>query len=74
MISNTVFPRPLAERKVLSLIEEPMEALQVLTQESLNVIFIERLIFVVLTTMRSLPFLLSLLELLQDLNGGMSFL
>ena len=74
MTSNTVFPKPLAERKVLSSIEVPMEASQVLTQGSLNAILIERSIFLALTTMRSLPFLLSLLELLQDLNGGMSFL
>jgi hypothetical protein len=71
--SNTVFPKPLAE-KVLSSIEVPMEASQVLTQGSLNAILIKRLIFVVSITMRSLPFLLSLLELLPDLNGGISLL
>jgi hypothetical protein len=49
------------------------EALQVLTQGSLNAILINRLILVALITMGSLSFLLSLLmELLQDLTGGMS--
>jgi hypothetical protein len=44
----------------------------VLTQGSLNAILIKRLISAASTTMRSpLPFLLSLLELLQDLNKGM---
>jgi hypothetical protein len=63
------------ERKVLPLIKVPMEASQVLTQGSLNAISIERLIFMASTTMRSsLPFLLSLLELLRDLNQGMPFL
>jgi hypothetical protein len=66
--------KPLTERKVLSSIKVPMEASQVLTQGSLNVILIERLISVASITMRSpLLFLLSLLELLRDLNRGMSF-
>jgi hypothetical protein len=66
--------KPPAERKVLSSIKVPMEASQVVTQGSLNAILIERLIFVASTTMRSpLPFLLSLLELLRDLNRGISF-
>jgi hypothetical protein len=63
-----------ADRKVLSWIKAPMETSQVLTQGSLNAILIEWLIFVAPKTMRSLPFLLSLLELLRDINGGMSFL
>jgi hypothetical protein len=47
----------------------------ILTQGSLNAILIKRLIFVTWMTMRSpLPFILSLLELLCDLNGRMSFL
>jgi hypothetical protein len=49
-------------------------AWQVLIQGSLHTILIERLIFVASITMRSLSFLLSLLELWRDLNGGMSFL
>jgi hypothetical protein len=39
-----------------------------------NAILIERLIFVASTATISLPFLLSLLELWRNLNGGMSFL
>jgi hypothetical protein len=70
MTSNTVFPKPLAERKVISLIEVSMEASQVLTQGSLNTIPIERFIFVASITTRSLLFLLSLLERWHDLNGG----
>jgi hypothetical protein len=61
-------------KKVLSSIKVPMEASQVLTQGSLIAILIKRLVFVTSITMRSpLPFLLSLLELLRDLNG-VSFL
>jgi hypothetical protein len=70
MTSNTVFPKPLAERKVLSSIEVPMEASQVLTQGSLNAILTERLIFVASITKRSLPFLLSLLELGAIVSTG----
>jgi hypothetical protein len=63
-------------KKVLSLIEVPMEASQLLKQGSLNSILIKRLIFMAsMTMMRSpVPFLSSLLELLLDLNGGVSFL
>jgi hypothetical protein len=67
--------KPLTARNVLSLIKIPMEALQVLTLGSLNAILIDWLILVALITTRSLQFLLSLLmELLWDLNVGMSFL
>jgi hypothetical protein len=53
MTSNTVCPKPLAERNVLSKIEVPMEASQVLTQGSLNAIIIEWLVFVAsILTMR----------------------
>jgi hypothetical protein len=51
-------------KKVLSAIEVSMEALQVLTQGSLNAILFKPLIFMASITTRSLPFLLSLLELL----------
>jgi hypothetical protein len=62
-------------RKKSSLIDQGANGgITLLTQGSLNAILMEWLIFVALITMRSpLPFLLSLLELLRDLNREMSF-
>jgi hypothetical protein len=71
---GTLCPMLLVETKVLSSIEELMEALPVAIQGSSNAIPIERSIFVALITMRSPPFLLSRQELLSDLNEEMLLL
>ena len=68
--SSAARPKLLVTSRVLSSIEAQMEALPAATPGSVSAILIKGLTFVVSTTVRSLPLLLSRLELLCDPNGG----